>query len=105
MKEQPKPGEKVKFTGKFLACTGQQTGDEGAKVFTVQECSCTLCKSGKFVQVNEKAAELGFFAAEELEAMPHLRWRHIAIANLMPAYGPKALRAEYFEIPVTGRTL
>ncbi len=104
MKEQPKRGERVKLTGKFLACTGQQKGDEGRKVWTVQACACSLCSSGRFVQVNEEGVT-SLYTAEELVAQPSLRWRHIAIANLMPHGGVKALRAEYFDIPVIKQPL
>lgn len=102
MKEQPKPGERVKPTGTFLACTGQQAGEEGSKVWTVLECPCQSCAGGGLVAVNEEA-DLSWYTAEEVAALPHLKWRHIAIGNLMPASGPGCLRAEYYEIPTVAR--
>lgn len=89
----------MRLTGKFLACTGQRKGEEGQKRWTVRECPCGLCRAGGHVAVDERT-DTGCYTAEELEEMPYLVWRHVAVGNLMPTSGPEMLRAEYFETPV-----
>ncbi len=48
-----KPGTKVRLSGVFLRNTGQMTGGEGLSKWTVVECDCSLCASGRFVAVDE----------------------------------------------------
>jgi hypothetical protein len=69
----PKPGTRVRLTGQFLRNTGQMAGGEGGKVWVVQECSCGLCQSGRFVSVDEPAW---------VDPGEDYRLRHIAHLNL-----------------------
>lgn len=85
---------KVRLTGYFLKCTGQQAGGEGQNVWTVVECGCSLCKSGRYCATNEPRQLDGpdgkpLYTKEELaEISPH---RHIALFNLQAVGGkPKA---------------
>lgn len=50
---QLEPGDRVKLTGQFLRSTGQATGGEGRKVWTVVSCTCGLCKRETHVAVDE----------------------------------------------------
>ena len=104
VKEKPAVGTKVRLTGTFLACTGQRTGSEGMSVWTVKACDCSLCDGGAHICTDEPNCHefLRLYTAEELEKYPSLRWRHVAVANLMPVGGKAALKAEYFELPVVG---
>ncbi len=52
-------GDRVGLTGLFLKNTGQCTGPEGFKVWTVQTCACTLCTGGRFVAVDEMSGLTG----------------------------------------------
>lgn len=47
------PGHRVRLTGAFLRNTGQTVGGEGLSRWTVVSCPCSLCKSGRFVAVDE----------------------------------------------------
>ena len=49
-----KPGDVVRLTGYFLKCTGQVTGSEGSKRWTVRACACELCTGGDFVCTDEE---------------------------------------------------
>lgn len=57
----------MRLTGEFLKNTGQQVGEEGQKVFVVQDCACSLCGTCRFVLVNDPVW------CEE---------RHLAIGNI-----------------------
>jgi hypothetical protein len=41
--DEREPGRRVRLTGRFLRSTGQVTGDEGGKRWTIRECNCDLC--------------------------------------------------------------
>jgi hypothetical protein len=75
------PGTRVRFSGKFLANTGQRKGGEGGKCWTVQACDCALCASGDFVCTDELGL-VDLYTAAEISAQPSLVWRHIAKGNL-----------------------
>lgn len=75
------PGNRVRLTGRFLTFTGQRSGSEGAKVWTVRECSCGLCAGGAHIAVDESST-YGGYTAEEIATEPGLAWRHVARANL-----------------------
>ena len=75
------PGDRVRLTGRFLVFTAQRSGAEGAKVWTVRECACSLCAAGAHVSVDEPST-YGGYTAEEIAAEPGLAWRHVARANL-----------------------
>lgn len=62
-------GDRVRFTGAFLRCTGQYMGDEPRKVFVVQACPCTMCEGGGFVATDETSYDGD-------------GQRHIAVSNL-----------------------
>lgn len=85
-------GARVRFTGSYLASTGQQTGPEGLSVWTVQACQCGLCAGGGFACTNEaleprQVAEVW----GDLPEAERPKWRHINLANLMRVGGkPKA---------------
>ena len=67
-------GSRVRLTGAFLRSTGQYTGPEPQSVWTVQECSCGLCRDGRFVATDE--------TSYDGEGQ-----RHIAAANLQKVRG------------------
>ena len=64
-----KVGDRVRLRGTFLRSTGQHTGQETRKMWTVQDCSCGLCRVGRFVCTDEPSYD---------GESP----RHIAAANL-----------------------
>ena len=70
-----KIGDRVKLTGKFLKSTGQQTGREGATVFTV------VGFDGNWAVVDQKL-EGSYFTDAEIAANPSLAFRRIALGNL-----------------------
>jgi len=72
------PGTKVRLSGKFLRSTGQISGGEGSKVWTVLDAPC----SDRLVAVDEERACPEDFTPEEYAADPSLKWRRIAKANL-----------------------
>lgn len=81
-------GAKVRLNARFLRNTGQYTGEEPFKRWTVVECHCSLCSrdhaGSYFVAVNEP------YCDETLETCPELkgRWRHINVANLQVIGAP-----------------
>lgn len=77
------PGTKVQLSGNFLRATGQTTGPEAASTWTVQDCSCELCRDGVTVAVDEPRSDLSYWSPEELVQMPYLKMRHIHRSNLV----------------------
>lgn len=72
-------GDRVKLTGKFLASTGQRTGSEGRRVWTITGFS----NGGAWAIVDQPlSCAADFYTAEELAADPTLAFRRIAVANL-----------------------
>jgi hypothetical protein len=71
-------GAKVRLSGKFLRATGQVTGSEGSKTWTIRG----ICQGGAWAIVDEPSMT-NYFTPEELEADPTLKWRRIAVANLV----------------------
>ena len=64
------PGDRVQLTRRFLRNTGQYTGPEGLSVWTVQDCQCGLCRTGRFVatdQVDEDDGTARHFNSGNLE--------------------------------------
>jgi hypothetical protein len=72
-----KVGQKVRLTGKFLKSTGQHTGGEGRKVFTI----LGIQEGHGWAVVDEKV-DPTYFTSEELAVDPTLAFRRIALANL-----------------------
>ncbi|MBX3218897.1 MAG: hypothetical protein KF795_00175 [Labilithrix sp.] len=79
LRVRPPPGTRVRFTGYFLAATGQHRGGEGGKRFTVVACSCG-CETGDVVAVDEPLDTSSGYDDIPPERRP--RWRHIALGNL-----------------------
>lgn len=75
------PGVRVKLSGRFLRSTGQLAGGEGQSIWTVQDCPCSLCASGRYVAVDEQ--NLNMYTVYELQQNPSLKQRHIARGNLV----------------------
>jgi len=75
MKTIPAVGTRVRLTKKFLQSTGQYTGSEPFKKWTVVECACDGCKGGNHVAVDEKS----LWADENPDMPPQ---RHLCIGNL-----------------------
>ena len=50
-----KTGTRVRFTAQFLRNTGQIAGGEGLSVWEVKDCNCELCKTGRFIAVNQES--------------------------------------------------
>ena len=48
-------GTRIQLSGNFLRDTGQVAGGEGSKTWRVVACDCSLCLTGRFVAVDEKA--------------------------------------------------
>lgn len=76
-------GDTVRLTGAFLKSTGQQAGGEGQSKWIVQACPCRSCATGTVVLTNEPRQDDGMFTAEEIAREPHLKYRHIAVGNLV----------------------
>jgi hypothetical protein len=79
------PGSRVKLSGKFLKSTGLGRY-AGLSFWTVQECTCDLCTSGRFVCTNEKldaAYVASMWTPAELAAQPSLALRHFNSGNLV----------------------
>lgn len=72
-------GDPVKLTGSFLRSTGQIVGGEGQSTWIIVACDCALCKSDRFVAVNEPSYD------------DPQRPRHMAVGNLRHAHRPSAL--------------
>ncbi len=68
-------GSIVKLTGNYLISTGQRTGGEGLKRWVAQFCSCPLCKTGRFIAVDEPSTTE--WTKEELESEPGIKYRHL----------------------------
>lgn len=82
------PGTRVRLTGTFLKNTGQQVGGEGQSVWTIQECSCQLCRTGAFVATNEPhACQEDPRGYEDIPPEERPRWRHINTCNLQVVGG------------------
>ena len=47
MTSKPRPGQRVKMSPKWVACTGGRP-----ERFTVEACDCGLCNLGKHVRVD-----------------------------------------------------
>jgi hypothetical protein len=85
----PPVGSRVRFTGYFLKSTGQQTGDEGGKRFTVvadcgygAHCACHR-DSGDQVAVDEQIEDQSLWYSDVVSSRPDgLLMRHIALGNL-----------------------
>ena len=72
-------GDKVRLTAKFLRSTGQYTGDEARRVWTITG------HSGPFVVVDQPLpADMlaNLYTTDELSADPSLAFRRFAPANL-----------------------
>jgi hypothetical protein len=85
------------MTGYFLKCTGQTTGSEGMSRWLTVACACDLCKTNRFVAVNEpnNYTEADGYSRAELDdakaGKNGLLWRHIALGNLqIVGAAPKA---------------
>lgn len=50
-------GARVRLTGEFLRNTGQIAGGEGQSRWTVIACDCGLCRTGRFVAVNQASTD------------------------------------------------
>ncbi len=53
----PLVGTRVRLTGEFLRNTGQMAGGEGQSKWTTVDCRCGLCKTGRFVAVDEPSID------------------------------------------------
>lgn len=77
------PGTRVRYSGKWLANTGQRSGPAGQKRFWVCACRCACCASGRFVCTTELSPTADSYTPEELAADPAPRYLHIARENLV----------------------
>ena len=69
-------GDRVRLSGAYLRSTGQAASREGTKTWTVKGIT------GDFAIVDE-AADTRWFTDSELATDPSLRWRRIALGNLV----------------------
>jgi hypothetical protein len=70
MKKAPIVGTRVRMTGEFLRNTGQFAGYDGPSRWIVQACECGLCRTGRFIAVDEMSTD------------DPTRNRHINVGNL-----------------------
>jgi len=70
----PLPGTTVRFSGFFLAATGQHRA--AAQRWRVIECACERCAGGTLVAVNEPSV----YSHDDPDTRG--QWRHIAFRNL-----------------------
>lgn len=86
MTKQIKAGDRVRLTSKFLRSTGQYTGDEARRTWTV------LGFSRSFAIVDQLLSDSAqWFTADELAADPSLKWRRINVGNLQALAARKAV--------------
>ncbi len=83
-----KVGDRVKLTPEFLKSTGQYTGGEAQKVWTVVHVNPGKRGLPDFISVDEKREDLSYWTKEELEADPILVYRLISASNLKLASRP-----------------
>jgi hypothetical protein len=83
------PGMLVAYTGKFLKSCGLYTGPAGQEKFTIQYCSCRMCKVGQWVAIDQirtecdpKSRDYDAEYLKDLLAEGGSTWRHIAVFNL-----------------------
>lgn len=65
-----KPGDVIVLTGARLRSMGLLASDLGARRFTVIECSCDLCGTGRFVASADR-----HFAREAVRVHDEEHWR------------------------------
>ena len=88
MTKQIKAGDHVRLTSAFLRSTGQHTGDEPRRTWTVLSVS----SNGRMAVVDQLLSdESRWFTADELAADPSLKWRRINVANLQALAARKAV--------------
>ena len=75
MKTKPEIGTRVRMTKTYLQSTGQYSGSECFRKWTVVACDCGLCLNGTHIATDEKS-----LYADEIPDMP--TQRHINIGNL-----------------------
>lgn len=76
------PGTRVRYSGKWLANTGQRGGSAGAERFTVRACDCDQCVKHNWVCVDRSNPALALYSRDELIVHPELWYLHIARVNL-----------------------
>lgn len=88
MPKQIKQGDRVRLTSKFLRSTGQHTGNEARRTWTVLSVS----SNGRMAVVDQllSSAEQ-WFTADELASDPSLKWRRINTGNLQALAARKAV--------------
>ncbi len=69
-------GTKIRYTGKFLANTGQYAGGSGLSKWIVQACECGPCQRGDWVATNEHRE----LYPDEDQSVP--QWQHVARGNV-----------------------
>lgn len=70
-------GDRVKLTGKFLRNTGQHTGSEGTRVWTITG----FANDGRWA-ITDQPSDTSYYTSEEMAADPTLGYRRIAVENL-----------------------
>lgn len=63
------PGDRVVMTGRALRSMGVRSGEAVTKVWTIRECECELCRSGRLVCTDQECGDGS-------------GWRHISCAAL-----------------------
>lgn len=70
------PGDKIRFTGRFLKQTGQFTGGAARETYVVRECGCPMCAERRWVCTTERRPD------NDDPTIGHVGYLHIARANV-----------------------
>lgn len=84
----PCVGDKVRLTGRFLRSTGQYTGEDAHRVWSVLSVDARHGSCFVVVDQEREPDQLKAWTPEELAAEPMLKWRRINAANLQHAADP-----------------
>ncbi len=83
-----KVGDKIRLTGKFLRSTGQYTGHDAHRTWTVLRVEEGKYGSSDFLTVDQPQEDMSYWTQEEIDADPMLKWRRINAANCILASRP-----------------
>lgn len=70
------PGDRIRFTGRFLKQTGQFTGSAGRETYVVRACDCKQCRDRVWVCTTERRPD------NDDPSIGHIAYLHIARVNV-----------------------
>lgn len=76
---------RVRLRAEFLRSTGQYTGEEPFKRWTIQACACGLCSREQIVAVDDPhICQIDPRGYEDIPEDKRPVFRHVNVANLEP---------------------